>query len=92
MRRAGEKKTEQSTKAMRHWRKNKKSKGKRREATKSERSGQRNSSCKNREGGLRWAWAEGCEVQGSLQSKQRLTEGLLSVSGWARGGDSNTGM
>lgn len=42
--------------------------------------------------GLGWARIEGCEVHGSLQSKQRLTEGLLCGSGWARGGDSNTGM
>lgn len=30
--------------------------------------------------------AEACEVHGSLQSKQSLTEGLLSPSGWAREG------
>lgn len=42
-------------------------------------------------GGSRWALAEGCEVQGSLQSKQRLTEGLLSPSGWAGEGTATRG-
>lgn len=40
-----------------------------------ERSVQRQSFGRNRERGFGWAWVEGCEVQGSLQSKQRLTEG-----------------
>lgn len=34
----------------------------------------------------------GCKPWGSLQSKQRPTEGWLSGSGWARGGDTNTRM
>lgn len=65
---------------------------KKRPVVKLDRSGQRKSFRRNRERGLGWAWAEGCEVHGSLQSKHRLTEGLLSGPGWARGGDSNTGM